>query len=176
MIMKLSKFVSGSAMSLLLGTTVLVYAQDPKPQQDQPRPEEVKPSREEAKPPKPEDKMKPARNEEKPQEAKPERAERPAQKEEHAREEHTTEHRGGRIPDDKFRAHFGREHKVVINHPTIVEGRPRFQYSGFWFSIADPWPVAWAYTDDCYIDYVDGEYFLYDLLHPGVRIAIVVEL
>ena len=56
----------------------------------------------------------------------------------------------------------------------IIEGAPRFQYSGYWFEIVDPWPAEWLYTDDCYIDYVDGEYFLFDLLHPGVRIALFV--
>ncbi|MFZ0813982.1 MAG: hypothetical protein WAM78_00615, partial [Candidatus Sulfotelmatobacter sp.] len=82
--------------------------------------------------------------------------------------------RGGHIPDDKFRASFGRQHTVVINRPVIVEGQPRFQYGGYWFNIVDAWPVGWAYTDQCYIDYVDGEYFLFDLLHPGARVAIVV--
>ena len=56
----------------------------------------------------------------------------------------------------------------------IVEGQPQFQYGGYSFQLVDAWPVGWAYTDDCYIDYIDGEYFLFDLLHPGVRVAIIV--
>jgi hypothetical protein len=80
----------------------------------------------------------------------------------------------GHIPDKDFKAHFGRQHTVVIHQPVIVEGQPRFQYAGYWFVISDPWPAGWAYTDSCYIDYVDGEYFLFDLLHPGVRIALFV--
>jgi hypothetical protein len=40
----------------------------------------------------------------------------------------------------------------------------------------DAWPAGWGYTDDCYIDYVDGEYFLFDVLHPGVRNAVTVVL
>ena len=40
--------------------------------------------------------------------------------------------------------------------------------------IVDAWPGDWAYTDDVYIDYIDGEYFLFDLAHPDVRLAIVV--
>lgn len=83
---------------------------------------------------------------------------------------------GGRIPDDKFRAHFGREHHFRISHPTIVSGQPRFQYGGYWFVIADPWPAGWDYADDCYIDYVDGEYLLFDLAHPGVSIVVSVVL
>lgn len=79
---------------------------------------------------------------------------------------------GNRIPDDKFRASFGREHRFVMQRPTIVDGRPRFQYGGYSFILVDAWPAGWAYTDPCYIDYIDGEYFLFDLAHPGVRIAI----
>jgi hypothetical protein len=87
---------------------------------------------------------------------------------------HTANGQSARIPDKDFKAHFGRQHTLVINQPVIVQGQPRFQYSGYWFVISDPWPVGWAYTDSCYIDYIDGEYFLFDLLHPGVQIALVV--
>jgi hypothetical protein len=81
---------------------------------------------------------------------------------------------GGRIPDDKFRAHFGQQHHFRISHPTVVSGQPRFQYGGYWFVIANPWPVGWDYADDCYIDYVNGEYLLFDLAHPGVSIVVSV--
>ncbi|HWZ83047.1 MAG TPA: hypothetical protein VNW47_10505 [Terriglobales bacterium] len=81
-----------------------------------------------------------------------------------------------RIPDDKFRAHFGREHHFHVSQPVVVEGHPRVQYSGYWFEFVDQWPVGWSYSDDCYIDYIDGEYFLFDLLHPETRIAVVVIL
>jgi hypothetical protein len=87
---------------------------------------------------------------------------------------HPANGKSGRIPDKDFKAHFGRQHTVVINQPVIVEGQPRFQYSGYWFIISNPWPAGWAYTDSCYIDYIDGEYFLFDLLHPGVQVALVV--
>jgi hypothetical protein len=87
---------------------------------------------------------------------------------------HAANGQSGRIPDKDFKAHFGKQHTFVVNQPVIVQGQPRFQYSGYWFVISDPWPVGWAYTDSCYIDYIDGEYFLFDLLHPGVQIALVV--
>jgi len=83
-------------------------------------------------------------------------------------------HGGGRIPDDKFRAHFGREHTFHVGHPTMVAGQPRFQYGGYWFALVDPWPAGWSYDDNCYIDYVDDGYYLFDPLYPGVRIAIMV--
>src|ERR1700726_3828944 len=82
--------------------------------------------------------------------------------------------RSGRIPDDRFRAQFGRGHTFRAQHPVVVEGQPRFEYGGYTFVLVDAWPQDWAYTDDCYIDDVDGDYFLYDLLHPGMRIALFV--
>jgi len=82
---------------------------------------------------------------------------------------------GGHIPDDKFRASFGREHHFHVSHPTVVAGgRPQFVYSGYTFVLVDAWPAEWSYDDDCYVDYIDGEYYLYDLRHPGVQIAIMV--
>jgi len=81
-----------------------------------------------------------------------------------------------RIPDDKFRAHFGREHHFRVSQPVIVENRSRFQYSGYWFEFIDVWPADWSYSDDCYVDYIDGQYFLFNVLHPGIRVALVVVL
>ncbi len=80
----------------------------------------------------------------------------------------------GRIPDKQFRAHFGQAHHFRIGHPVTVDNRPRFQYGGYWFEFADAWPAGWSYDDDCYIDYVDGGYFLFDPLHPGIRIAVLI--
>lgn len=80
--------------------------------------------------------------------------------------------RGGRIPDDRFRANFGHTHEFRINRPTIVGGASRFQYGGYWFGFGQPWPVGWLYSDEVYVDYIDGGYFLYDPVHPGIRISI----
>jgi flagellar motor protein MotB len=186
--MRIKTLVSTAALSLLLGSTALVCAQDEhndaKPPQE-PRPEATRPAQDEArppqqdeaKPPKQQDEAKPPKQDEvkppKHEDAKPPKQGERAEPQGHD-EKRATGQPGGRIPDDKFRAHFGREHKFVVNRVTVVEGQPRFQYSGYWFTIVDPWPVGWAYTDDCYIDYIDGEYFLFDLLHPGVRIAVIV--
>jgi hypothetical protein len=167
--MKKFGWVYTSVLSLLLAASTIAFAQDNndvKPrQQDEPKQEETKPRKDESKPAQ-KDESKPAQREQESREqAKPDGTEhgRPAGKSQ-------------RIPDDKFRAHFGREHTIVINRPVIVEGQPRFQSGGYWFVISDPWPVGWAYTDQVYVDYVDGEYFLFDVLHPGVRIALFVTL
>src|SRR5580704_1755096 len=81
-----------------------------------------------------------------------------------------------RIPDDRFRANFGREHVFVISQPVMVGGYSRFQYGGFWFGFVQPWPVGWYYTDDVYVDYVDGGYYLYNPYYPDARVSISVVL
>jgi hypothetical protein len=170
--MKLTRIVRILLLICFLGASALIYAQeqrdDAKPPQE-PRPEATKPESDEARPPRQDEAKPPKQDDVKPPKQDDVKPSREEGKPQHAQQ-------SGRIPDDKFRAHFGRQHTVVIKQPTIVEGQPRFQYSGYWFTIVDPWPVGWAYTDQCYIDYVDGEYFLFDLLHPGVRIALTVVL
>jgi len=99
---------------------------------------------------------------------------RPTQNSEHMEQAHNGRSGGGRIPEDRFRANFGRQHRFRIGRPTVVEGQPRFQYSGYWFEFEDPWPASWSYDDDCYIDYVDDGYYLFDARYPGVRIAVIV--
>ena len=42
--------------------------------------------------------------------------------------------------------------------------------------LVEPWPADWYYTDDVYIDYVDGGYYMYDPYYPGTRFAISVVL
>jgi hypothetical protein len=172
-------------LAMMLGVPSAVWAQDePKPpNQEEPKAEPKPPA--DAREPKVEEPKAPKQDEMKPGEENKQRPEASKQEkntstegkqQERPEHAHVTKPAGksAHIPDDKFRQQFGRQHTVVIRQPVIVEGQPRFQYSGYWFVIVDPWPADWAYTDDCYIDYVNGEYFLFDLLHPGVRIALFV--
>lgn len=83
--------------------------------------------------------------------------------------------RGRRIPDDQFRSHFGKQHTFHVQRSQIVNvSQPVVIYGGYSFQLVDAWPADWAYDDDCYIDDVDGEYFLFDVLHPGIRIAVFI--
>jgi hypothetical protein len=174
--MKLTRLLSASILALLLGMTTMVYAQeqheDSKPQDDT----KEAPRQDEAKPQKPDqDKDKPAQSNDKMQNDKAQNNNDKMAKQDNA----TAKKEGsqaGRIPEDKFRASFGRQHTFSVTHVTTVGGRPQFQYGGYSFVVVDAWPVGWAYTDQCYIDYIDGEYFLFDLLHPGVQVAITVVL
>jgi hypothetical protein len=164
-----------------------VYAYTQEPSENKPRPQEEQkpePMPEQTKTLKQEEPQKP----EEPKASKPEKSkheEEPARQQEAkpAHEEHGQNasqgrqgraSKGGHIPDDKFRASFGRQHTFVISRPVMVENRPRFQSGGFWFEIVDPWPVAWAFTDECFIEFIDGEYFLFDVLHPGERVVVFV--
>lgn len=157
-----------------------------------------------AKPAKQEQQAKPAKQEQKAQtekeqssakqvkqqqEAKPEKQQEQAQSNNHQRPERSASDekrqraepalrlsaRGeGRIPDDRFRANFGEEHTFVINQPVMVGGFSRFQYGGFWFGFVNPWPVGWYYTDNVYVDYIDGGYYLCNPYYPGARLSISV--
>jgi hypothetical protein len=80
----------------------------------------------------------------------------------------------GRIPDERFRSNFGREHEFRMGNPVMVSGYSRFQCGGYWFGYVEPWPAYWYYTDQFYIDYVDGGYYMYDPYYPGTRFAITV--
>jgi flagellar motor protein MotB len=176
-LMRLTRLLSASALSLLLGTTALLYAQeqheDAKPQ-DEPRPEASKPAQDDTKTPR-QDEAKPQKQEDKDKAGQAE--DKAAKKDDAAQQaQRASNQGGGRIPDDKFRAHFGRQHTFVINHVTTVGGQPQFQYGGYSFTMVEAWPMGWAYTDQCYIDYINGQYFLFDLLHPGVQVALVVVL
>src|SRR5579864_9507098 len=108
----------------------------------------------------------PGRQETQPEERRPDQSE--AGRQDRGRYARRVE----RIPDDRFRAKFGREHHFEMRRPEVVDGRARFEYGGYTFVLVDPWPPEWAYSDDCYIDDIDGEYFLFNSRHPEERLAL----
>jgi hypothetical protein len=186
--MRAFRFLNLAILTVLVGSAALVYAQDEKPQDDkpprqeeakpQPKPDEAKPAArpEDAKPSKQEEKQDEKRTQEQQShdQAMPERQDHPDPAHPAQQQAHTQPAgKGGHIPDDKFHANFGRSHTFRAQ-TVIVSGQPQFQYGGYSFQLVDVWPEGWAYTDECYIDYIDGEYFLFDMLHPGVRVAIFV--
>jgi outer membrane biosynthesis protein TonB len=185
------------AVSLLLVGTVIVM----RAQQDQakPIPQQTKPSKPESKPseakPEPGGRTQPGeqqkQTDEQQKHAKQEQQKQASEQRRRAQDEdndqQTDRHeaqaqgsrpgspqRGVRIPDDRFREHFGRNHKFRVERIVLVENRPRFQYTGYWFELIDPWPADWSYSDDCYVDYIDEEYFLINPMHPGIRLAVIV--
>jgi len=176
------------ALTCLLLFTGFARAQEPQ-EEPKPKPEQSRPEpKPETAPPRNQPETKPPRQEE-PKPQKPEKQEvpkppkesKPGHEEKGQMGEKGQARPAGKsahIPDPKFKASFGRQHafKVnqVIRQTTIVPGQTQFVYSGFTFVILDPWPAEWLFTDDCFIDYVDEEYFLFDPFHPGIRVALFV--
>lgn len=94
-----------------------------------------------------------------------------------ANEEHGRPAQGQqrRIPDKDFHAHFGQPHRFAVGHLQTYQGKPSFVYSSYTFVLVQPWPAGWVYdNDDCYIDYVDGDYWLFNVLYPGVRVELFI--
>ena len=203
--MKVLGIISTAALLLMLGTTVPAYAQDEHQDAKPEKQEQAKPAQheEKAKPAKQEDQAKPekqqeqAKTEKQMPEAKPAKQEDQAKQEnrgnaggqQHAQRTEAEQQRQHsvpalrlsvrserRIPDDRFRSNFGRGHEFRIGSPTLVSGYSRFQYGGFWFGFVQPWPDGWYYTDDVYVDYIGGGYYLCNPYYPGVQVAISVEL
>jgi hypothetical protein len=176
--MKLAGIISTAVLSLTLGAAAPAYAQEEHAQQEDKKVQQEKPAQQEEKKAQQEEKKaqpeKPVQQEEKKaqQEEKKPQQEKPAVQ--HEQETQRASGENHRIPDDRFRAHFGREHVFVINRPVIIEGQPRFQYGGYWFGFSQPWPVGWAYSDNVYVDYIDGGYYLYNPFHPGIRVVVIV--
>ncbi len=75
-----------------------------------------------------------------------------------------------RIKEEDFRAHFGRQHEFRVAR----RDDRRFNYGGYWFTYSDPWPPAWSYSDEVYVDEIDGQYYLVDPVHPGLRLLVIV--
>ncbi|HVI07623.1 MAG TPA: hypothetical protein VND65_04955 [Candidatus Binatia bacterium] len=198
--MRTLRFLNIALLAALLGSAALLCAQDEKQQENKPAQDEMKPPKQDEAKPSKQEEAKPSKQDKQEQKQEQQKAHdnaTPAGKQN--QEMHGNEHgemqgerapqgqerpethgqnghpagRGGHIPDDKFHAHFGRGHSFHAQG-VIVAGQPQFQYGGYSFELVDAWPSDWAYTDDCYIDYIDGEYFLFDLLHPGIRIAVFV--
>lgn len=181
-----------TALLLLLGFAPMADARQEKPEDKPSPPKQEQP----AKPEKQQQEAKAAKQE---QPAKPEKQQQAAkgQQQQHSQQtasssngpqrtqEETAAQRAqpalrlsargsGRIPDERFRSNFGREHEFRMGNPVMVSGYSRFQYGGYWFGYAEPWPAYWYYTDQFYIDYVDGGYYMYDPYFPGSRFAITV--
>jgi hypothetical protein len=80
---------------------------------------------------------------------------------------------GYRVPDVYFTSYYGRDHGFrVYGLPfMMMGGYPRFQYGGYWFSVMDPYPEYWGQdwyeSDEMYVDYYDGGYYMYNRRFPG---------
>jgi hypothetical protein len=199
--MKAFAYLCTVALFLLMAATVTIHAQDRQDErngaktaqpQDPTRPQEDRqqeqrgrdqsaPDQRSARPEQQrqdETRQQPDRNrqpEPRPETARPDEQRRePAQT--NRNEQRPAEHeRGRRIDDQRFRSEFGPQHRFHVRRSDIENRRqPVFAYGGYTFQLAEPWPVEWSYDDDCYIDYTDDDYYLYDPMHPGMRVALII--
>jgi hypothetical protein len=191
--MKVTRVLSTAMLCLLPGAIATAYAQEheqekqPAEHQQQAKPakqsqpaKQAKPAKQQAaKPaakPRQAKQQKEAKPEAKPQQAARQQKAEPAKQQQRGQQEQASRGQasGGRgsIPEAKFRSSFGSSHTFHVNRSDWASGSGRFQYGGYWFNAVDPWPVAWLYTDNVYVDFLNGGYFLCDPVHPGVFISI----
>ena len=76
----------------------------------------------------------------------------------------------GRIPDDRYRANFGQEHRFRVSQADY--SNRHFQYGGYSFGFVDAWPRDWLYTQDVFVVDIDGVYYLCNASYPGVNIEL----
>jgi Tfp pilus assembly protein PilE len=188
--MKRIGMISTAVLSLALGVAAPAFAQQE--QRDQQEEQKAKPAQEEKKA-QPEkstkQEQKPAARQEKA--AKPEEKnaqqqdkntrnaeKQPAQQQQHAQqaqpekqEQRAGNHGGGRIPDDRFKANFGEQHRFRVTQADYNRDR-RFQYGGYWFGFVDVWPSNWLYTQDVFVIEINGVYYLCNPMYPGVNITL----
>jgi hypothetical protein len=170
---KVIGLISTAVLSLTLGAALPVYPQE---QHDQQEEKKEKPA--EQKEAKPQDKS--AKPEEKAAKAQDKNAKQQAvhQQQQHASQTKPVQQAhpgsGGRIPDDRYRAHFGQEHRFHVTQANYSSRR--FQYGGYSFAFVGAWPSNWLYTQDVYVIDMDGVYYLCNPMYPGVSIALDVTL
>ena len=187
--MKRIGMISTAVLSLALGVAAPAFAQQE--QRDQQEEQKAKPAQEEKKA-QPEkstkQEQKPAARQEKA--AKPEEknaqqqdkntrnAEKQPAQQQHAQqaqpekqEQRASGNAGGRIPDDRFKANFGEQHRFRVTQADYSRDR-RFQYGGYWFGFVDAWPSNWLYTQDVFVIEINGVYYLCNPMYPGVNIAL----
>lgn len=173
--MKLVGAISTAVLSLSLGMGIPAYAQQE--QHDQQEENKDKPAQEKEKKAQPEKSVKPeeknARQEEK--SVRPEEKNAQEQHAQQAKPEQKEEHAGGgRIPADRYKANFGREHSFRVSESDYRNHR--FQYGGYWFGFQSAWPSNWLYTQDVYVVEINGVYYLCNASYPGVNLMLSVTL
>jgi hypothetical protein len=178
--MQLIGYISTAVLSLTLVAAAPAYAQqeeekakpaqqeEKKAQEGKPAKQEVKPATQENKNTKQEEKN--AQQQDKNTKNEEKNTQQHAQQAQTGKQEQRAGNGGGRIPDDRFKANFGREHTFHVSEGDYRNHR--FQYGGYWFAFSDPWPSNWLYTQDVYVIEINGVYYLCNPMYPGVNITL----
>jgi hypothetical protein len=161
--MKLVGVIGTAVLSLSLGIGIPAYAQQEQHEQEE---NKDKPAQEKEKKAQPEKSANQEEKNNKPEEKNAEHQSKPEPNQQHAG--------GGRIPADRFKANFGREHSFRVSEGDYRNHR--FQYGGYWFGFASVWPSNWLYTQDVYVVEINGVYYLCNANYPGVNLTLSVTL
>lgn len=167
--MKLVGVLSTAVLSLSLGIGIPAYAQQDQHEQEENKDKPAQEKEQKAQPEKsakPEERNAQQEKNSKPEEKSAQQQGKPAQNEQHAA--------AGRIPADRYKANFGREHSFRVTENDYRNHR--FQYGGYWFGFASVWPSNWLYTQDVYVVEINGVYYLCNASYPGVNLALTVTL
>ncbi len=188
--MKAFGIITTTALSLILGIAAPLYAQEQHEEQKDKQEEKAKPAKAEEKRAQPEEKKaqeaKSAKQEEEKttqeehknvkQEEKTQQEVKNTRQEEKTTQQHQQQARSGnqaqhgRIPDDRFRANFGREHTFRVSEGDYRNRR--FAYGGYSFGFVGVWPANWLYTQEVFVVDIDGVYYLCNPVYPGVNLAL----
>jgi hypothetical protein len=191
--MKLVGLMSTAVLSLTLVVAAPLYAQEQHEQPEEKKDQPAEQKEKKAQPAKPDEKAAPQQHKDAKQPEKTTQQQKKAQPQDKSAKQagqttrpqpqHTTQaksvqqaqHGGaGRIPDDRFKAHFGQEHTFHVTQANYSSHR--FQYGGYSFGFVDAWPSNWLYTQDVYVIDIDGVYYLCNAMYPGVNLALVVTI
>ena len=192
--MKLVGVISTAVLSLTLGAAAPAYAQQD--QHDQQEEQKDKPAQEKEKKAQPEKPANPGdKSAQENKNAKPEEKSAQQQEEKNAKPEEKNAQQqgqdqqqakpaqpaeraggngGGRIPDDRYKANFGREHTFRVSQGDY--NNRRFQYGGYSFGFVGVWPSIWLFTQDVFVVDFGGVYYLCNPMYPGVNLALSVTL
>jgi hypothetical protein len=173
--MKLVGLIGTAALSFILGAAVPVYAQqDQHDQQEEPK---DKPEQNDKKA-QPDETAKPEKKSAQQQDKGAKSGEKSTQQQ----QESTKETKAGqqaqvggsngraRIPDDRFKANFGREHTFRVTQTDYRSHR--FQYGGYRFGFVGAWPSNWLYTQDVFVVDINGVYYLCNPVYPSVNVEL----
>jgi len=170
--MKLVGAISAAVLSLSLGIGIPAYAQEQHDQQEDSKDKRAQDSEKKAQPEKPS-----KQEDQKAQEEKSTKPEEKNSQDQHAQKvkpeqeaQHAAGKSGDRIPADRFKANFGREHSFRVSQAEYQNHR--FQYGGYWFGFASAWPSNWLYTQDVYVVEINGVYYLCNASYPGVSVTL----
>jgi hypothetical protein len=183
--MKLVGAISTAVLSLSLGVGVPAYAQQEQHEQQE---EKGKPAAGKDRQAQSEKTAQPEEKNARQQESNPKPQEKNARQqnnykeenraqEQHAQEtksnneqDHARGNGGGRIPEDRYKANFGRDHRFHVTEGNYRDRR--FQYGGYSFGFVDAWPGNWLYTQDVYVVEINGVYYLCNASYPGMNLEL----